>query len=174
MCGGGGDNNGLILHLVIILVIWFSIMAVCNSNERRTTVRVVRRRWPTIDRYIFYVSDHNSTEDFIGFSLHMYALFLLKASFSLPCQMEHSILIECLETLNTLEVWKHFFSFLLFSWYATQNLKYWVKWGFRLKRNKTKKKHKAQMFSNCMRVVLHTSATFTARLYKRHITPVTS
>ncbi|VVA95417.1 unnamed protein product [Arabis nemorensis] len=44
-CGGGGDEgSSLITHLIIILVVCLSVMAVCTSNERRTSVRVVRCR----------------------------------------------------------------------------------------------------------------------------------
>ncbi|AED92596.1 hypothetical protein AtNW77_Chr5g0102881 [Arabidopsis thaliana] len=44
-CGGGDDEgSSLLTHLVIIVVICLSIMAVCTSNERRTSVRYVRCR----------------------------------------------------------------------------------------------------------------------------------
>lgn len=46
-CGGGGGDDGgssLLTHLVIMIVICLSIMAVCTSNERRMAVRVVRCR----------------------------------------------------------------------------------------------------------------------------------
>jgi len=60
-CGGGDDEgSSLLTHLVIIVVICLSIMAVCTSNERRTSVRYVRCRWPTTTSHL-YISDHIST-----------------------------------------------------------------------------------------------------------------
>ncbi|KAH0937171.1 hypothetical protein HID58_004632 [Brassica napus] len=44
-CGGGGggdDGSSLLLHLLIMVVVCLSVMAVCTSNERRTSVRVAR------------------------------------------------------------------------------------------------------------------------------------
>ncbi|KAH0895934.1 hypothetical protein HID58_045502 [Brassica napus] len=40
--GGGDDGSSLLLHLLIMVVVCLSVMAVCTSNERRTSVRVAR------------------------------------------------------------------------------------------------------------------------------------
>ncbi|CAN6848444.1 unnamed protein product [Brassica oleracea] len=36
--GGGDDGSSLLLHLLIMVVVCLSVMAVCTSNERRTSI----------------------------------------------------------------------------------------------------------------------------------------